>query len=48
MALGSGDGDADDDEEGFEGGGVTGDELFNRYINATLEAQEVCCFVNIK
>ncbi|CAM9409830.1 unnamed protein product [Pylaiella littoralis] len=37
MALGS-----DDDDDSLEGsnGGVSGDEMFNRCINSTLEAQE--------
>lgn len=46
MALGSGDDDDggmdDDDDDHLEGSsGVSGDELFNRCINVTLEAQEV-------
>lgn len=44
MALGSDDGGGDDDDDDdLEGSsGVSGEELFNRCINATLEAQEVC------
>jgi len=44
MALGSDDGGVDDDDDDdLEGSsGVSGEELFNRCINATLEAQEVC------
>lgn len=43
MALGSNDDDGmDDDDDELEGSsGVSGDELFNRCINITLEAQEV-------
>ncbi|CAN0432652.1 unnamed protein product, partial [Scytosiphon promiscuus] len=40
MALGSdNEGDGGDDD-GLEESGVSGDELFNRCINNTLEAQE--------
>ncbi|CAM9531119.1 unnamed protein product [Ectocarpus sp. 6 AP-2014] len=39
MALGSGDEGADDDDD-LEGNYVPGEELFNRCINRTLEAQE--------
>ena len=44
MALGGNDSGADDDDEDddLEGSGVGGEELFNRCINDTLEAQEVC------
>lgn len=44
MALGGNDSgaDEDDDEDDLEGSGVGGEELFNRCINDTLEAQEVC------
>lgn len=40
MALGS---DDDDDDDSLEGSnsGVSGEEMFNRCINTTLEAQEV-------
>lgn len=41
MALGSDDEGADDDDD-LEGSFVPGEELFNRCINRTLEAQEVC------
>lgn len=45
MALGSDDDDDgidDEDDDHVDGSsGVSGDELFNRCINATLEAQEV-------
>lgn len=45
MALGSDDDggmDDDDDDDHLEGSsGASGDELFNRSINTTLEAQEV-------
>lgn len=49
MALGSDDDDGIDDEDDDHGGGssgVPGDELFNRCINVTLEAQEVCCVIS--
>lgn len=46
MALGggndSGADDDDDEDDELEGSGVGGEELFNRCINDTLEAQEVC------
>lgn len=43
MALGGDDSGADeDDDDDLEGSGVGGEELFNRCINDTLEAQEVC------
>lgn len=46
MALGSDDDDDglddDDDDDHLEGSsGVSGDDIFNRCINVTLEAQEV-------
>lgn len=43
LALGGDDdnGVDDDDDDDLEGSGIPGDELFNRCINATLEAQEV-------
>lgn len=42
LALGGDDDNGvDDHDDDLEGSGVPGDELFNRCINATLEAQEV-------